>query len=59
LFRWSLAKGFVTFIPANSSTLGLDPTMLLGNLPADVMESLEELDTELLTTWAPIVEEDG
>jgi diketogulonate reductase-like aldo/keto reductase len=65
LFRWSIAQGFVTYIPANAHTLGLDAGVLVGDphdgpLPAGVLSRLEELDEEeLQTTWAPIVEEDS
>lgn len=60
LFRWSIAQGYVTYIPANAPTLGVDPHVLLGDLPADILRQLDSLEEEeLQTTWAPIVEEDG
>lgn len=66
LFRWSIAKGFVTYIPSSAVTLGLNPHVLVGGmdhtgeaLPADIMDRLDDLDEELLTTWAPVVEEDS
>jgi diketogulonate reductase-like aldo/keto reductase len=59
LFRWSIAKGFVTLIPASSSTLGFDPKIMIGSLPEEVIVMLDSFDEELMTCWAPIVEEDS
>lgn len=55
-----MSKGFVTYIPANAGTLGFDPrTLAAGMLAEDVMQELDGLDEDLLTTWAPVVEEDS
>lgn len=59
LFRWSIAKGFVTLIPASSSTLGFDMRIMVGALPEEVIAMLDTFDEELMTCWAPIVEEDS
>lgn len=65
LFRWSIAQGYVTYIPPNAPVLGLDPQFLVGSsmgpLPPDALKILDDLGEgeELQTTWAPNVEEDG
>lgn len=54
-----MTKGFVTMMPPHARQLGSFSSELTHPLSKDIMEDLEQLEEDLLTSWAPVVEEDS
>ncbi len=48
-------------IPCGARSLGLNPSKLIEPLPKEIMKILDGLEEEegFLSSWAPVVEEDG
>jgi hypothetical protein len=48
-------------IPCSAKSLGFNPSKLVEYLPKEIMKELDGLEEEegFLSSWAPVVEEDG